>query len=111
MTVTNASIKSAETNGSGMTIISDINQDFRDSKIKVIRQLQGWTEEEKFQLESIKRNGTFNDAIKDLMLSGNPIGSKYYYSDRDSEIQILQDIIDYFEGRAIFNTDDMKEGK
>lgn len=55
-----------------------------------------WTDSERSQLQTLKREETFNQAIKDLLDRGGAIGQKFNGVDQDMQIEIVKDIVDYF---------------
>lgn len=59
-----------------------------------------WTDSEKSQLQTLKREETFNQAIKDLLDRGSAIGQKFNGVDQDMQIEIVKDIVDYFQNKA-----------
>ena len=61
-----------------------------------------WTDSEKSQLQTLKREETFNQAIKDLLDRGSAMGQKFNGADQDMQIEIVKDIVDYFQNKAVF---------
>ena len=61
-----------------------------------------WTDSEKSQLQTLKREETFNQAIKDLLDRGAAIGQKFNGADQDTQMEIVKDIVDYFQNKAVF---------
>jgi len=61
-----------------------------------------WTDSERSQLQTLKREETFNQAIKDLLDRGAAIGQKFNGADQDMQIEIVKDIVDYFQNKADF---------
>ena len=61
-----------------------------------------WTDSERSQLQTLKREETFNQAMKDLLDRGSAIGQKFNSVDQDIQIEIVKDIIDYFQNKADF---------
>ena len=61
-----------------------------------------WTDSEKSQLQTLKREETFNQAIKDLLDRGSAMGQKFNGVDQDMQIEIVKDIVDYFQNKAVF---------
>lgn len=61
-----------------------------------------WTDSERSQLQTLKREETFNQAIKDLLDRGGAIGQKFNCADQDMQIEIVKDIVDYFQNKADF---------
>ena len=61
-----------------------------------------WTDSEKSQLQTLKREETFNQAIKDLLDRGGAMGQKFNSVDQDTQIEIVKDIVDYFRNEADF---------
>ena len=59
-----------------------------------------WTYSEKSQLQTLKREETFNQAIKDLLDRGAAIGQKFNGADQDTQMEIVKDIVDYFQNKA-----------
>lgn len=59
-----------------------------------------WTDSERSQLQTLKREETFNQAIKDLLDRGAAIGQKFNGADQDMQIEIVKDIVDYFQNKA-----------
>jgi hypothetical protein len=59
-----------------------------------------WTDSERSQLQTLKREETFNQAIKDLLDRGAAIGQKFNGADQDAQIEIVKDIVDYFQNKA-----------
>lgn len=59
-----------------------------------------WTDSEKTQLQALKREETFNQAMKDLLDRGGAIGQKFNSVDQDTQIEIVKDIVDYFQNEA-----------
>ena len=59
-----------------------------------------WTDSERSQLQTLKREETFNQAIKDLLDRGAAIGQKFKGADQDMQIEIVKDIVDYFQNKA-----------
>ena len=60
------------------------------------------TDSERSQLQTLKREETFNQAIKDLLDRGAAIGQKFNGADQDTQIEIVKDIVDYFQNKADF---------
>lgn len=61
-----------------------------------------WTDSERSQLQTLKREETFNQTIKDLLDRGSAIGQKFNGVDQDMQIEIVKDIVDYFQNKAVF---------
>ena len=61
-----------------------------------------WTDSERSQLQTLKREETFNQAIKDLLDRGSAMGQKFNSVDQDTQIEIVKDIVDYFQNEAVF---------
>ena len=61
-----------------------------------------WTDSERSQLQTLKREETFNQAIKDLLDRGSAMGQKFNSVDQDMQIEIVKDIVDYFQNKAVF---------
>ena len=61
-----------------------------------------WTDSERSQLQTLKEEETFNQAIKDLLDRGGAIGQKFNGADQDMQIEIVKDIVDYFQNKADF---------
>lgn len=61
-----------------------------------------WTDSERSQLQTLKREETFNQAIKDLLDRGSAMGQKFNGVDQDMQIEIVKDIVDYFQNKAVF---------
>ena len=61
-----------------------------------------WTDSEKSQLQTLKREETFNQAMKDLLDRGSAMGQKFNSVDQDMQIEIVKDIVDYFQNKADF---------
>lgn len=61
-----------------------------------------WTDSEKLQLQTLKKEETFNQAMKDLLDRGAAIGQKFNGADQDMQIEIVKDIVDYFQNKAVF---------
>ena len=59
-----------------------------------------WTDLEKSQLQTLKREETFNQAIKDLLDRGGAIGQKFNSVNQDTQIEIVKDIVNYFQNKA-----------
>lgn len=59
-----------------------------------------WTDSEKSQLQTLKREETFNQAMKDLLDRGAAIGQKFNGADQDTQMEIVKDIVDYFQNKA-----------
>lgn len=59
-----------------------------------------YTDLERSQLQTLKREETFNQAIKDLLDRGAAIGQKFNGADQDMQIEIVKDIVDYFQNKA-----------
>ena len=59
-----------------------------------------WTDSEKSQLQTLKREETFNQAMKDVLDHGAAIGQKFNCADQDMQIEIVKDIVDYFQNKA-----------
>ena len=59
-----------------------------------------WTASEKSQLQTLKREQTFNQAIKDLLDRGSAMGRKFNSVDQHTQIEIVKDIVDYFQNKA-----------
>jgi hypothetical protein len=59
-----------------------------------------WTDSEKTQLQALKREEMFNQAMKDLLDRGGTIGQKFNSVDQDTQIEIVEDIVDYFQNEA-----------
>ena len=59
-----------------------------------------WTDSERSQLQTLKREETFNQAMKDLLDRGAAIGQKFNGADQDMQIEIVKDIVDYFQNKA-----------
>ena len=53
-------------------------------------------------MQTLKREETFNQAIKDLLDRGAAIGQKFNGADQDTEMEIAKDIVDYFQNKADF---------
>lgn len=61
-----------------------------------------WTDSERSQLQTLKREETFNQAIKDLLDRGSAMGQKFNSVDQDMQIEIVKDIVDYFQSKTDF---------
>ena len=61
-----------------------------------------YTDLEKSQLQTLKREETFNQAMKDLLDRGAAIGQKFNGVGQDTQIEIVKDIVDYFQNKAVF---------
>ena len=61
-----------------------------------------WTDSERSQLQTLKKEETFNQAMKDLLDRGGAIGQKFNGADQDMQIEIVKDIVDYFQNKADF---------
>ena len=59
-----------------------------------------YTDSERSQLQTLKREETFNQAIKDLLDRGSAMGQKFNSVDQDTQIEIVKDIVDYFQNKA-----------
>ena len=59
-----------------------------------------WTDLEKSQLQTLKREETFNQAVKDLLDRGSAMGQKFNSVDQDTQMEIVKDIVDYFQNKA-----------
>ena len=59
-----------------------------------------YTDLEKSQLQTLKREETFNQAMKDLLDRGAAIGQKFNCADQDTQMEIVKDIVDYFQNKA-----------
>ena len=53
-------------------------------------------------MQTLKREETFNQAMKDLLDRGAAIGQKFNCADQDTQIEIIKDIVDYFQNKAVF---------
>ena len=61
-----------------------------------------WADSEKSQLQTLKREETFNQAVKDLLDRGAAIGQKFNSVDQDIQIEIVKDVVDCFQNKADF---------
>ena len=61
-----------------------------------------YTDSERSQLQTLKIEETFNQAMKDLLDRGAAIGQKFNCADQDTQIEIVKDIVDYFQNKAVF---------
>ena len=61
-----------------------------------------YTDLERSQLQTLKREETFNQAMKGLLDRGAAIGQKFNGVDQDTQIEIVKDIVDYFQNKADF---------
>ena len=61
-----------------------------------------WTDSERSQLQTLKREETFNQAMKDLLDRGSAMGQKFNSVDQDMQMEIVKDIVDYFQNKADF---------
>lgn len=61
-----------------------------------------YTDSERSQLQTLKREETFNQTMKDLLDRGAAIGQKFNGADQDTQMEIVKDIVDYFQSKADF---------
>ena len=61
-----------------------------------------YTDSERSQLQTLKREETFNQAMKDLLDRGAAIGQRFNSVDQDMQMEIVKDIVDYFQNETDF---------
>lgn len=83
-----------------MTLISSIRG--RGREMKKYKLKLDWTDSERSQLQTLKKEETFNQAMKDLLDRGAAIGQKFNGAAQDMQIEIVKDIVDYFQNKADF---------